>query len=871
MFSLQRSLSFGYLRQHRTRTVLIVLSIALGVAMLAATRALNGCLEHATREAANPLSAFADLMVINAQSGVPRGLAERLLRAGIPGLEDAQPLVLGRAYLRLTPQEGRSVLLVGIDGRSAATQGADSAWGAEVTRELRVGDLGELLWKRNGALIGAAGKLDEDLRQTLGPWSGRFQVRVAGRDEPLIRVGTIRFRQAAGLGGGSFVVMDAATAGRFVFPERPEYVSQINLRLAPGVQGDPAALEQVRRRIQAVVGDVADVRTPEANFALARDVTAGLELGFAVGGAGALVVGLFLVYNALSVSVAERRHDIGVLRAVGATRGQVAGLFLGEAALLGLLGSLLGLPMGWALAYAARGPMQRFLSDMMTPLDELPLRLSWPVLVACLAAGTATAVLAALVPALQAAHEEPADAVRRAPPSARPLYLLLQLLAIALLLGAGVAAVLGREYLPIRSGVYAGIVLLLVGTLTATPLLAGVVGRAVQPLFRRFFGLEGQLAADNLTRSPGRTGLVIAALAATSALVVGISGFVRSTQTAVMAWIDQSVAADLFVTCGGSLHTASLVQPMSQDLRTRLEQLPGVDVVLGIRFSFIEFRDRVVFLLAVDADAFRHAPDRQLARNLARFPRLKEGGTVVVSENFAALNRVRAGDRLTVRGRGGPLRLEVLGTIPDYTWNRGTLMVDRAWYAREFGDAQVDLWDLYLQPGTDVAAVQRILQERWGRREALFSSTRAELHQSIAEQLHRMYNLAYAQQFVVGLVALLGVASALFISVLQRRRELGLLRAVGACRSQVLRSVLAEAALMGLIGGVLGFVVGLGLEWYVVHVMVLDEAGFSYPLVVPWAAAGTVFGLSALLATLVGLWPAYVATRLRIPEAIAYE
>src|SRR5262249_49147332 len=149
-------------------------------------------------------------------------------------------------------------------------------------------------------------------------------------------------------------------------------------------------------------------------------------------------------------------------------------------------------------------------------------------------------------------------------------------------------------------------------------------------------------------------------------------------------------------------------------------------------------------------------------------------------------------------------------------------------------------------------------------------ATRGEVHEDVTAQLYRLYNLAYAQQFVVGLVALLGVMSAIFISVLQRRRELGLLRAVGASRGQVLRSVAAEALLMGLIGGVLGFVVGLGLEWYVVDLMLPDEAGFTFPLIVPWMAAAVVFGLSALLATLVGLWPAYLATLLRIPDAIAY-
>lgn len=858
----------------------MVLSIALGVATLVATRALNACLHQAARQAVNPLSQVADLLVLNAQTGVPRDLADRLLREEISELEDAQPLVLGRAFLPEAAPRGRSVLVLGIRWpfpglrllalaalASENPRTPPNPWGIEVHWEKTATNALALLPGSRPALVGVG---MEEAPSDPGP-PARFTVLAGGRRNEVVRVGTVRFAEAGGLEGGRFLLMDAADAARLVFPGRPENASQINLRLTAEVRRDPARVEQVRRRIQEIVGDAADVRTLDANFESARDVTAGLELGFTVGGAGALVVGLFLVYNALSVSVAERRHDIGILRAVGATRGQVARLFLGEASLLGLIGSLAGLPLGWCLARTALGPMQRVLSDMVTATDTLQVEVSVPLMLVAVAAGTVTAVLAALFPALQAAGEEPADAVRRAPLTASPLYLALHLGAVALLFGSGAAVVLGREHLPRRMGVFSGIVLLLIGALAATPLAAGVLGRLVQPLFRHLFGIEGRLAADNLVRTPGRTGIVIAALAATGALMVQTSGFIRSTETAVRNWIDTSVAADLFVTCGGSIHTASLTQPMDERLGAELRKLNDVDAVLGIRFHLLEFRDRLVFLLAVDADAFRASPQRKLARNLGRFQRLGEPNTAVVSENFAALHKLGVGDRFPVRGRNGPLELEIVGTVRDYTWNRGTILVDRRWYKRVFADPQVDLWDVYLKPGSDTEQVRQLIQSYWGPQEALFAATRAEIHEDVTAQLHRVYNLAYAQQFVVGLVALLGVMSAIFISVLQRQRELGLLRAVGATRGQVLLSVAAEALLMGLIGGVLGFVAGLGLEWYVVDLMLPDEAGFTFPLIVPWAAAAVVFGLSALLATLVGLWPAYLATLLRIPDAIAYE
>jgi putative ABC transport system permease protein len=303
---------------------------------------------------------------------------------------------------------------------------------------------------------------------------------------------------------------------------------------------------------------------------------------------------------------------------------------------------------------------------------------------------------------------------------------------------------------------------------------------------------------------------------------------------------------------------------MSDKLRDKLTSLPEVDAVVGVRFHLLDYRESIIFMLAADLDHL----DKGSLRN---YPRLREGGTTVVSENFAALYNVRPGQHIEVRGRNGMLSLEVLGTAADYTWNRGTILVDRAWFSKIYGDDLVDIWDVYLRPGTNPDDVRQKIESRWGPQEALYGATREKMHKSIEVGIDRIYALGYAQFALVGLVTLLGVISALFISVLHRRRELGLLRAVGASRSQVLGTVLAEAALMGLFGALLGFLVGLFIQWYTIHLLLFDEAGFVFPMLVAWKSAAVVFSLAVILAAFVGLWPAYHATRLRIAEAIAYE
>jgi putative ABC transport system permease protein len=875
MFALHRSLSVGYLRLHPTRAVLIVLSISLGVATLVATRMLNQSINREAPEAVNPMAKIADLVVMNAQTGVPRDLARQIKEAGIGGVREAQPVVLGRVTLPQLDKSGRSVWLFGLDWSSQelreAGSGAGNSWGVEVhwtqdpTAPAGVLQLmKDRLLGRMPVLIGD--KLARDLEAKQPSGGKQFQALAASKKRDLTLLGTVHFKDLAALSDGNFIVMDVRDAAALIFPKRQENVSQINILVELG-----ADKQQVRQRLRDYVGDRAEVRTLESNYEAVRDVTGGLELGFDIGGAIALVVGLFLVYNVLSVSVAERRHDIGILRSVGATRGQVAGLFLGEAALLGLVGSALGVPMGWGLGRLTLGPLLDFLSDVFVPMGSASLQLAPSLMLVALAAGVGTAMLAALIPALQAASEEPAAAVRRVPHAGQFRYRVLHLSAVLALLAAGAACVIGREHLPRRVGVFAGAVLLFVSGLVLIPLATELLGRLLRPVVRSLLGLESRLAADNLVRSPGRTGIVIAALAATAGLVFGLAGFIHSTKETVYHWVDHKIAADLFVTCGGSIDSASLTQPMDEHLRDKLTSLPEVEAAVGIRFHILDFRDRIIFMLAIDTNVFPDDSPRELVRQFPSFPRLREGGTALVSENFAALYGVRPGDHIAIRGRHGPLELEVIGTMVDYTWNRGTVLVDRAWFNKQFGDDLVDIWDVYLHPGADPDAVRGQIQANWGRQEALYAATRAEMHKSIEAGIDRVYLLGYAQFFIVGLVTLLGVVSALFISVLQRRRELGLLRAVGASRGQVLGTVLAEAALMGLFGAFLGFLVGLVLEWYTIRLILFDEAGFVFPMLVPWKPAAVVFSLSVVLATLVGLWPAYHATRLRIAEAIAYE
>jgi putative ABC transport system permease protein len=605
-----------------------------------------------------------------------------------------------------------------------------------------------------------------------------------------------------------------------------------------------------------------------------QEIVGGIQIGFLVCSAGAMIVGLFLVYNAMAVTVTERRVDIGILRSLGATRGQIMTLFAVASAVLGLVGAALGVPLGWALGKLTLNQFHAELESMFLNPDVSPSRLSAETVALAMFAGVATAVFAALVPAIQAAADDPAHVVRRTTKGATGVWRLIHRAACLVLVGGGLTLILVRSELPPRVGSVGGMMVALVGLLLSAPVIVGALVRLVQPVARATCGIEIRLAFDNLTRAPGRTGVVIGALGAGVAMMFQTAGVGRSNEEPVVDWITQVVQADHFVFSGNMTTANSSNSPMADAVARDLAALPAVERVMAIRYARPEYNGTVVYLIALDAESYVRATRARVPSGMPgmeQFLDLPGTNDVLVSENFARRHKVAPGESITLPGPSGPVTLRVAGTVRDYTWSRGTIFMDRARYAKLFGDELVDICHVFLKPGRMADSFGARSVEAFAAEKGLFVADRDAIRKFLTELINRVYLLAYLQQIVVGVVAALGVVTALLISVLQRKRELGLLLAVGATPGQVLRSVLAEAILMGVFGTALGILIGLPMEWFVLKVVLVEESGFIFDVVFPWREALGIAAASILTATVAGLIPAVRAVRTQITDAIQYE
>jgi len=899
--SVYRLLSLRYLLQRWDRALLIVASIALGVATLVSARILNQCIEFAAHDTTTP-GGQAELYVTNGEAGVLRSVADELRDANLPGVKSVQPLVYDR--VTLPDLDGRVAVLLGAE---VSTQLLEEGNALKVRVEplwdelrWRIGDVAVEILKADVSRAGAAwnkipGRMVIVSRPVYEEWKRRrgpgepFVVRRATVDFQCLPVGVIDFEPDSPFApmGKNFVGMGVGDAARVIRPlppfgavlgaagevaaedRYPERVSRVDLFLHAGADRD--AVEVAASR---VVNGRAAIRTPQAQRRSTQEVVSGLQIAFLVCAAGAMIVGLFLVYNAMAVTVAERRPDIGILRSVGATRTQIVVLFAGMAAILGVVGALFGVPLGVGLARFTLAQFRTQLQSMFLNPDVSPTNLSeWDAAVAVVA-GVLTAVFAALVPAVQAAGDDPAHVVRRGAGGAKGIWRLVHRAACLTLVGGGVVMILLRHDLPARIGGVGGMMVTLVGLLLSAPFVVGVIVAVLRVPARAWCPISVRLAFDNLSRSPGRTGVVIGALGAGVAMMFQTAGVARSNEEPVVTWIEQVVQADHFVFNGNMTTASSSNSPMAAAIGNDLRKLPGVDRVMTLRYSRPEFNGTVVCIIALDAIDYAKATRDRVPRGLPdveKFLDLPGTNDVLVSDNFALRQNVKVGDTISLPGPSGRVPLRVIGTVKDYSWSRGTVFMDRARYSQLFGDDLIDMCHVFLKSSRDGVAKHDPDIEAFAAEKGLFVTDRYALRNFVSELINRVYLLAYLQQVVIGVVAALGVVTALLISVLQRKRELGLLLAVGATPGQVLRSVLAEAVLLGLIGTALGILIGLPMEWYVLKVVMVDESGFQLDVLFPWKQALGIAAASVLTAALAGLLPAWRAIQTRIPDALQYE
>ena len=847
--------------EERLRTAVTVLGIALGIAVVIAIQLTNASSVRGFEAAIETVAGKTSLEV----HGPGPGFDELLLNdvGWLRAYGDASPVIEGDA-LAATPDGAReSIRVLGVDIlKDRSIRDYSLLAFTDDNRQPRVQEfLGLLIDPRSIVLTEKFARrhglaVDSELELTTGDVVERFRVRALLKDEGPAR--TL---------DGNFALMDIAAA-QLAF-QRLGRLNRVDVRLADGVNIDRAEKEIRERLPEGLL-----VRRPERRGQQVEKMLAAFQFNLTALSYIALFVGLFLVYNTVSISVIARREEIGTLRALGTSRGTVLSMFLAEAASLAIAGCAIGVVLGRVLAEGAVRITSTTVDALYIAAAAEPVPLGvWHVLLA-FGIGVPLALLAAAIPALEAARVAPTAAMRGSDRLETRFRLNPRLLIVPLALFA-----LGWWLSTLRPiggrpiGGYASALAIVFGAAFLVPAVLYFACRIGERVLVRFFGIEGRLATANLAAAIPRISISVAALAVSLSMMVAIAVMIGSFRETVIRWIDQTLQADLYVrpVTRTNIATESTISP---EVVTAARAIPGVTAVDTFRSFDIPYGDATIILGSSDFEqeivrrklAFKEPADGPAALTAAHV-----GNGAIVSESFAIRYERSVGDSVTIPTPKGEREFRIEGVFYDYSSDRGAMIIDRVVFTELYGDSAPTNLAVYLAEGVDPEAARQQLLDGKGDSHRIFVFTNAKIRAEVLRIFDSTFAITTALEIIAIFVAIMGVASTLLTLVIERRRELAVLRLVGADRRQVRKMIVIEAMVIGGVSQTIGIGVGLLLSLVLIYVINVQSFGWTIQFRLPVAFLLQSTVLIVVATALSGIYPARRACALNAPEQTAEE
>jgi putative ABC transport system permease protein len=847
---MQLTLAARYLSGRRLRTGLTTLAVAFGVLVLFGMNIILPTMLAALQANALAASGQVDLTVTHAAGGAfPQAMLDRVL--SVAGVRAASASLKRTVTLPVDfydhdprqPDRVTALALVGVDPLAARTV---RAYPVTAGRFLAPADA-------------AAAVISQSLADALGvSVGGTFIVPAANGAVTLIVAGLLPARFQP---GNEEVLVTLPQAQRMA--AEPGRINAIEVNLDPANEAQRAALT---RAVEAVLG--ADYQVG-ALFSGA-EMFASLQLGqaaFSLFGVLALFMGAFIIFNTFRTVVAERRRDLGLLRAVGASRGTLVGMILCEGLLQGISGTAVGLLAGYLLGAGILRLAEPLMSQFIN-LKIGPPVVSPAILAVSIALGVGTTVISGLVPAVQASRVTPLEALR---PGAAEVEFRRQtgrgLAAGGTLMGLGLLALLSRN----AAWLGPGVLLFLAGLVFAAPALVQPLARAGGWLLSTVYarGVTGDLARGNLTRAPARAAVTASATMLGLAVVVAAGGLVSSLSLTVLDVMRKSLGSDyLFVPPSVGVWASNVGANAS--LAQSLRALDAVQQVSTLRFAPATVNGQAVSLMGIDPAAFPEVSGLHfLQGSAAAYRDLAAGRALIANGAFLAATGARLGDTVeivTSRGRV-PYRVAAVGSDM-LNVKITTAFVSQADLLADFGTTEDVFLQLNLRPGADAARADAQIRAAAADFPQFRIIAGKAYYAVLRTQLMAAYSGIYLLLALLALPSLIAMLNTLAIGVIERTREIGMLRAVGATRPQVRAMVVAEALLLAALGAFFGVLAGLYLGYVFVRALeTLFPLGYAFPAagIVAAAAIGLLFGAAAAII------PARQAARLEIIHALRYE
>ena len=632
--------------------------------------------------------------------------------------------------------------------------------------------------------------------------------------------------------------------------------------------------DSVRQKISAVLPEFLRIDRPQRKGRQVEKMLRAFQYNLTALSFVALLVGLYLIYNMIALSVVRRRMEIGTLRALGATPTLIAVIFFLEAGILGTIGSFLGIGLGYFFAQFSLDAISLTINSLYVPSYVTEVDFEWRRMWPYLLLGVGLSFVSALIPAYDAARTPPTLVMRRGSYDLK-LFLgnrkLNQSAVGTLVLAAICAQLPAIDNFPYFG--FLSVFLLILGLSLFSPSALLLARRLLHGLCRNWFGAEGMLASMNLSQNVGRNALAVSSLAIAFMMVISMSIMVHSFRQTVTVWIGQTLRADIFIRIAGG-RDIDYQYTLPADRVASLKNIPGVAAIDQFRAIDISYNDKPVVLATGDFSVLARYGNLIIKTG----PKAQEldqwmvgHNRAIVSEAFSLKHKVNVGDRLNLKTPKGPLDLEIAAVYFDYSRERGYIILDRTTFLEYYQDPDINSFIIYLADKNRLEEVRQTVLDTLGKEYQLIIRSNAELKKDVMEIFDKTFAITYALEIIAIGVAVLGLFNTLIALILERRREVGILRFLGAFKEQIKRMVLIEAGILGLIGSVMGLIAGIVVSIILIFVINKQSFGWTIQMHFPYLFILLTTSVFWIVSTTAGLYPARLATQLNPKESVRAE
>ncbi|MCU1348677.1 MAG: macB 37 [Acidobacteria bacterium] len=832
------------------RTALTILGIAVGVAVVVAIALSNQSALRAFQESVDAVAGRANYMIVS-----DVGLDENVLLKLQPFWEK------GVRFAPVIDVEGMAepwqqpIRLLAVDMLSDL-HFRDYRYASVVTSDEKSAATYLAILRDDSVVLPATFAHEHGLK--LG---SPLTLNIKGIRRTMIVRGLLEASGPATAFNGAIAIADIAAAqSTFGFEG---HLTRIDL-----IVPDDSVLEAIRKVLPPSARMERPARRNERVEKMLRAFRVNL---FALAGV-ALLVGMFLVYNTVLISILRRRRDVGILKTLGVSPPQIFAAFVGEGLLFGAIGSAIGIALGNAVAFGILKLIGRTINSLYVTSAPEAIVLTPGVVFTGIAVGTLLSLVSAIQPSLEAARVPPGALIRAG---------LQQRLAHGGMLAAGaagcfaVAALVSR--LPPMHGIavagYVAVLFVVAGFSLLAPAVVRGTAALTRPLLRRTFGIVGELAAASLPASLRRTSIASAALSLATGMMIAVALMVGSFRETVNVWVDQTISSDLWLRPAKGLTSApAAVFPASivDDLK-RVEFIAAVDPARG---NDLVYGDSIINVASGDfgvAARFGHLPMIAPAHASQAIRAALANRGVMASESFALKFNKGVGDSVELPTANGMRRFPITGIYRDYSNDRGVVVMDRALYIDAFRDDTINTVILFLRRGVDREWARRELERRFGPKYHAFAITNGSIRKEVMTIFDQTFLITYALLGVAIVVAVLGIVNTLAALILERTRELALLRISGMSTAELRTMIVVESSLLGLASIVVGLVMGYALSWILIYVINKQSFGWTIEFHTPLRLIAGSLAVTFVASVLAGLLPSRLANRIHLASAIKAE